>query len=299
MKAIVTTPPYSPFLGEVVDHPIVEGIRLNTVMPIKGSLEETLLSIKETIGDKDLWIDLKGRQLRIKDYAVPPFTEIRLSHKIKVRTPVTAYFSGGEEYGKVLAVEENRLIMQDGPARVLGPGESVNIIDPSLEIEGYLTDTDKNYIEVCQKLGLNKYMLSFVESQEDIDNFKKLCPNTEIIAKIESKKGLDYITNNYKKDCTLMAARGDLFIEVGKPHNILEAMQLIIKKDKKAIVASRILDSLYRSLTPSCQDIGDIDSLLRMGYKTFMFGDEICFKRDSIMSGLNLLDAIIQNYKEK
>lgn len=299
MKAIVTTPPYSPFIGEVVDHPIVSGLRLNTVMPIKGPFEDTLKSLKESVLDKDLWIDLKGRQLRVATYAVPPFTEIKLSHKIKVNTPVIAYFGGGKEYGKVLEVDGDKLIMQDGPKRVLGPGESINIVDSSLSIEGYFTDTDKKYIEASEKLGLKKYMLSFVESQEDINNFKKICPNAEVVAKIESKKGLNYVANDWKNDCNLMAARGDLYIEVGKPHCILNALESIVKKDNNAIVASRIFDSLTQTLTPNCADIGDVDNLIRIGYKNFMFGDEICLQRDSIISGLNLLEAIIENYGGK
>jgi hypothetical protein len=37
VEAIVTVPPYAPFLEEVAAHPLVAGLRLNTVMPLKGS----------------------------------------------------------------------------------------------------------------------------------------------------------------------------------------------------------------------------------------------------------------------
>ncbi len=297
MKAIVTTPPYSPFIDEVVAHPIVSGVRLNTVMPIKGNLEDTLKNLQDKVKDKDLWIDLKCRQLRIVGYWTPPYTEIQLSHKIKVKTPVNAYFGKDGDRATILEVDGNKIITQEGPKRVVGPGESVNIIDPSLSIEGYFTDTDKRYIEAGIKLGINKYMLSFVEKKNDIEAFKKLYPNADIVAKIESQKGLDYVNNYWKGEARLMAARGDLYIEVSKPHKIIKAVNDIIRKDENAIVASRILESLAYKLEPSCSDIGDVDSLMNIGYKTFMFGDEICMERDSIISGLNLLECMIDQYE--
>ncbi len=42
VRAIVTVPPYAAFVEEVARHPIVGGLRLNTVMPIKGPLEDVL-----------------------------------------------------------------------------------------------------------------------------------------------------------------------------------------------------------------------------------------------------------------
>jgi len=167
-NAIVTMPPYAPFIDEVLSHPIVSGIRLNTVMPIKEPLEDKLKEINEKVmkKEKDFWIDLKGRQLRVKTYGVPPFTEIELTHKISVNTPIIIYFSDGKESATLLEVDGNKLIMQEGPKRVVGPGEAVNIPDKSLRIEGYLTDTDKKYIESSVNLGINKYMLSFVESNK-------------------------------------------------------------------------------------------------------------------------------------
>ncbi|MFH0798154.1 MAG: pyruvate kinase [Candidatus Woesearchaeota archaeon] len=296
-KAIVTMPPYAPFMDEVLRHPAVEGIRLNTVMPVSESLDDVIsrMDSRARHYGKDLWIDLKCRQLRVKSFGVPPFTEIELTHSIKVDTPVTAYFSNGKESATVLKVNGNKLIMQDGPKRVIGPGESVNIPDPSLEVEGYFTDTDRRYIEAGLKSGCHNYILSFVEFQEDVDSLRRLDPLANIVAKIESVKGLDYVENS--SGCRLMAARGDLYVEVKYPHQIIDAMESIVRKDPGAIVASRIFNSFERSLEPSCADIGDVDNMLRMGYRTVMFGDEICMQRDSVVSGLNLYRLMAERYK--
>ena len=296
IDAIVTIPPYAPFIEEVARHPIVSGVRVNTVMPTKRSHDDLLKRLRDQAGEKQLWIDLKARQLRVANYGVPPFTEITLTHGISVDTPVTAYFSDGEEQATVLQVDGNRLIMQEGPKRVIGPGESVNIVHPSLKVEGYLTDTDMAYIAACKSAGVHTYMLSFVEHAADVGLLKDADPEATVVAKIESQRGLRYVRKEWQGEARLMAARGDLYVEVAKPHLVTRAVEGIIQKDPEAIVASRIFPSLSRSLEPSCADIGDADNLLRMGYKTFMFGDDICMRRDSIISGLNLLTAMAEPY---
>ncbi len=298
-NAIVTIPPYAPFIKEVVSHPLVSGVRLNTVMPIKDSLEDLLSRLKEICSPKELWIDLKARQLRVKGYWVPPFTEVEVSHPIQVNVPTTAYFHDGQECATLVAVNENKLIFLEGPRRVIGPGESLNIPDPSLLINGFLTDTDKRYIEAAEKLGLKNYMLSFVESSIDITNFKKIVPDSNLVAKIESPKGLSYVRNEWSENVRLLTARGDLFVEVSRPHLIVAAMHEILSKDPNAILASRIFNSLATSLEPSCTDITDVYGSLLMGYRTFMLGDDVCMAKESVISSLNLLDSIVDSYKNQ
>ena len=245
-----------------------------------------------------MWIDLKCRQLRVKTFGVPPFTEIELSHELSVDTPVTAYFGNGREYATVVEVKGNKLIMLEGPKRVVGPGESVNIVSPSLKINGYLTDTDKKYIEAAMKVNNPYFMLSYVEHQQDIASCREFCQDVSIIAKIESQKGVDYAKTERDPSIRLMAARGDLYIEVARPHHIIRALEEIIHVDPDAIIASRLFASLAQTAEPSCEDIGDVDSLMRMGYTTFMFGDDICMERNSIINALNLFEAMSNSYKD-
>ncbi|MBI5065395.1 hypothetical protein HZA97_04095 [Candidatus Woesearchaeota archaeon] len=295
-KAIVTVPPYAPFISEVAKHPVVSGLRLNTVMPVKESLEELLLRLQSLAKGKPVFIDLKGRQLRTASYATPPFTEVKISHKISVNTPVTAYFGNGREHATLSEVDGDKLIFLDGPQRVVGPGESINIPDSSLVIQGSLTETDLKYIEAAKKVGMHDYMLSFVESAADVAELKRLDEKANIVAKIESVKGLDFVRKEYKNNFRLMAARGDLYVEVSRPHQVLEAVESIVEKDKNAIAASRILSSMALSPEPSCEDISDVAYLIKSGYKTLMLGDEVCLKRDPVIGALNLLAAIFRRY---
>lgn len=292
VDAIVTVPPYATFLEEVARHPLVSGFRLNTVMPLKETPREVLARLSKL--GQPLWVDLKGRQLRVAIPAVPPFTEIRLSHKIKVNAPVDAYFSDGNERARVAAVDGDRLIMEDGPRRMVGPGESVNIIDPSLQIEGTLTETDKAYLAVMKDLGLTKVMLSYVESPEDAQEVRDLLPGAEVVLKIETQRGLEFAKRYGNQFGQLMAARGDLYVEVLHPHKIISAIRVAIKDNKDTILASRLFESLAWQPIPVSADITDTAYLLELGYRTFLLGDQVCMKRDSVIAALNLLEAIAQ-----
>jgi pyruvate kinase len=291
---IVTVPPYAGFLAEGARHPLVRGLRLNTVMPLR---EPPVEALRRLAGfGQPLWVDLKGRQLRVVGAAIPPYSEVHLSHPIQVDTPVDAFFSDGLEVAQVVAVDGDRLILGDGPRRLVGPGESVNIIDPSLKIEGTLTATDRTYLEAMAELGLTKVMLSYVEEPGDAEEVRALLPGAELVLKIETQKGLGYARLHKATQGRLMAARGDLYVEVLRPHRIIPALKTIIAADPQAIAASRIFDSLVMGPVPSCADIGDLGFLIQLGYRTFMLGDAQCLRRETVIEALNLLEAVAEQF---
>lgn len=335
MKVITTIPPYAPFVGELLAHPLISGVRLNTVMPIKEPLEALLLKLKNLAGLKQVWIDLKCRQIRTKhgkffkepaeprtyeirgktyildssnprahgDLRTPPWAEIEISHKIKLdlsKGPVKCWMQDGYDSAYIAEViDGNRLIMLDGPQRVVGGGESINILDPSFQVEGYFTELDLKYIEAAKKVGIHTYMLSYVEEESDIIEMLKLDTDAQIVAKIESKKGLEWVKEcypRYKDRVRLMAARGDLYVEMGRPDKILRPLKFIVKSDPNAIVASRILTSLRTNPRPTCSDITDVACMLEIGYRRVMVGDDICFNRDMLFLALDMLKAIGGEY---
>ena len=295
VNAIVTVPPYADFLDEVAVHPLLSGLRLNTVMPLRTGPAEALARLGAY--GQPLWVDLKGRQLRVVGAAVPPYTEVRLSHRIRVPTPVDAFFSDGTECVRVMAVDGERLILEDGPRRLVGPGESVNIIHPALEIEGTLTDTDRAYLAAMADAGLKQVMLSYVEHPSDVEEVQRLLPGAEVMCKIETQRGLAFARRHGASLGRLMAARGDLYVEVLRPHKIVGALRDIIVSDPQAVVASRLFDSLARDPVPESADIGDVAFLLAFGYRTFLLGDAICLRRDSVLEALNLLQAVAGEFR--
>ena len=92
-----------------------------------------------------------------------------------------------------------------------------------------------------------------------------------------------------------MAARGDLYLELRRPHHVLEALRTILAADPQAIAASRLFDSLAWEPEPACQDITDAACLILLGYRTLMLGDEVCLRQDTVLPALDLLQSVIRD----
>lgn len=295
--AIVTAPPYADFLEEVAAHPVVDGLRLNTVMPLKEE-PATILQRLGGLGPP-LWVDLKGRQLRVAEAGIPPFTEVKLSHSIRVPTPVDAWFGDGHEKVRVAAVDGNRLLLADGPRRLVGPGESVNIVEPSLVVDGTLTERDRDYLGAMKATGHTKVMLSYVERPSDVEEVRGLLPGADLVLKIENRRGLAFAREHGATLGRLCAGRGDLYVEVGRPHEIVGALRQVVAADAQAVVASRLFDSLAREPVPASADIGDAAFLMGLGYRRFLLGDAVCLQRDTVLAALNLLEAVASEMGER
>lgn len=289
VRALVTAPPYADYLAEIARHPLVSGFRLNSVMPLRESPRDVLVRLA-ALG-KPLWVDLKGRQLRVASAAVPPYTEVRLSHAIEVETPVDAFFSDGRERVRVAAVDGDRLILADGPRRLVGPGESVNIPSASLRVKGTLTETDRVYLAAMREAGLSKVMLSYAEAASDADEVRKLLPNAQVVLKIESRRGLSFAAAHGASRGRLMAGRGDLYVEL-RPHEVVGALRMVVAADPDAIAASRFFESLVEHPVPSASDVTDAAFVLALGYRTLLLGDAVCFRRETLLAALNLLEAV-------
>lgn len=289
--AIVTLPPYAPFAEEVARHPLVTGFRLNTVMPLAGETPREALERLSRPGPP-LWVDLKGRQLRVVEAATPPFTSVRVSHRLRVPTPCDVFFGDGREAARLLAVDGDRLVLEDGPRRVVGPGESVNVVHPALEVEGYLTDGDRAWLAAMRELGLSRAMLSFVEKEEDVDELRAELPGAVPMLKVESRRGLAFAGRNGRRLGRLVAARGDLYVEVREPHRLVGALRDVIAADPDAVVASRLFPTLARTPVPVASEVCDAAFLLALGYRTFLLGDEVCLRREPVLAALDLLGAV-------
>lgn len=267
-------------IDRIFSNPFVDGARYNVGIRCPYDTKKSLEIIKnysEKYGKK-LWIDLKGRQLRITRWADPTYGDIRVSHEIDVELPAKIVFRGGHETN-VTHILGNRLYVNPNPKEAIGEGQAVNILGKGYQIKGdYLTEKDKEYILEGKKFGINNLMLSFVEKPEDIEEAKKLNSDAELIIKIENINGLNFVNKDFQNypACQLMAARDDLFINIGQnKFQMIKALELILEKDKNAIVASHIFGSLNKQDYISMADVSDLELLRRMGYKNFMFSDEI------------------------
>jgi pyruvate kinase len=253
--------------------PDIKEVRYNTgISDFKSTREllETLSVIRATF-NKNIWLDLKGRQLRITKWADPLYEAIELNHNIELEYPAYITFRNGCT-SQIMSTRRNKIIVNPPPKEAVGAGQSVNIIAKSIDIEGYLTDKDKELLSLMPTYGFNSVMASFVEDKQDLLDIYELLPGAEVIAKIESLKGMKFI--NQQRNLSLMAARDDLCIEL-RDTNLLASLKNIIECDPNAICASRIFSSLSNNKRPSLADYCDIELMRLMGYHRFMLDDVV------------------------
>lgn len=261
---------------KVFSNPHISEVRFNTGVQTAYSIEETLdilknLSIKY---NKKLWIDIKGRQLRVTKWADPLYSCIEISHRVQVLYPAQIYFRNGDRVNITHIKDGNKLFVDPLPRQALGAGQSVNILAKDIEIDGYLTEKDKQYLRVCQKMDLNYIMASFVETFDDLAQILQILPNAQIVSKIESLKGMSFITQYNVPN--LMAARDDLYLQSGQTYSMLNHLKTIISRDSGAICASKIFLSLEKRETVDLADFADLELMYSMGYRKFMLCDNIC-----------------------
>jgi len=265
-------------------------------------LEAELEGIDPTEAPVPLYFDIKGRQLRITE-VIPndKNLEFTLNHPIEVETPCMVLFKAGADHALLETVKDkNYLIFRGGPTFRVRAGESIHIRDKSLKVLGpQFTETELQKIEMVVDAGFKHFYLSYVENQPDVDEFRGyIGKDAELLLKIENKRGLSYVANEFKpnKNTTLVAARGDLYVEVDQPHEILQTLKLIIGKDPRACVGSRLLLSVIKSPVPECHDFSDLAWLYDIGYRNMLLCDELCLKEDLLSTAVNVFDAFRNTY---
>lgn len=342
-ELIATLWPGFPHFSEFAKDPRLDAIRVN---PAKIPIDELVTAVSR-LNVKDapvpLFYDVKGRQLRVEEaHHFVDHLEVTLNHSIQVdlsdpKARIVA-FKAGADFATLDRIEENgrRLIFKDGrthgPAYRVEHGESLHIRHPSFHVLGDLfTEQELRKIEAAKRAGFTRYFLSYTESESDVDQLRDLVGNdVELWLKIENEKGLQFVEKDFKKTdgVTLVAARGDLFIELPRPHDIVNATKLIIKKDPQACVGSRILLSIatrpmpppeklralksihehahdpglldliariFHDPTPSCADFSELAWLYDIGYRRFLLCDELCLHRDLLTTAINAFRAFEQD----
>jgi pyruvate kinase len=275
----------------IVNNPAVNEVRYNVGVNSPLTPKETLKQIIEITREAGirLWVDLKGRQLRITRWANPEYGKIFLNHKVRVSGEAEVYFRG-DDHSRLKAVKGNCIFVDPPPRFSVGDGQAINIIGEEVEISGYLTRKDIQFIKAACELGVFDFMLSFVEKQSDIDDVRAILresPNyhnqDELVLKIESQAGLDFIESFsgweelHSDRLRLMAARDDLMINIG-PNKamMIKALKRIVEIDSSAIAASRIFMGVEDSGAPTMADFSDLHLLHAMGYQNFLLSDGIC-----------------------
>ena len=146
----------------------------------------------------------------------------------------------------------------------------------------YLSEQDKSDILFGIKEGVDFIACSFTSSAQDILDIRKLLeengnPDIDLIAKIESRSGVNNIDEILSVSNGIMVARGDLGVEV--PYEELPQIQkMLINKcrlaSKRCITATEMLESMISQPRPTRAEISDVANAVYDGTSAVMLSGE-------------------------
>lgn len=185
----------------------------------------------------------------------------------KIKTTVTSVI-----HGTVHARAEN--------AGILIKRKGINV--PDTDFGGdIITVKDKKDIVYGSTADIDYVALSFVQTADDITKLirmlKNLGSSAKVIAKIETKLGVENLEEIIKVSDAVMVARGDLAIET-LPESVpiiqRQIIELGMKYAKPTIVATQMLASMTEAPEPTRAEVSDVATAVLLGADAIMLSDE-------------------------
>ena len=184
---------------------------------------------------------------------------------------------------EVIKVEKPDVVCKAIVGGVLSNRKSMFFPDKQLEMV-YLSEQDKADIKFGVEQGVDFIAASFVSKAKDITDIRdwlRECGSPdgeiEIIAKIESRSGVNNLDEILKVCDGIMVARGDLGVEV--PFEELPNIQKSLIKacricGKRSITATEMLESMIKQPRPTRAEISDVANAVYDGSSAIMLSGE-------------------------
>ena len=207
--------------------------------------------------------------------------QYNLAEKVKVGEPI--YLFDGKIRTTVVDIPSKTAIKlrveNDG---TLMSKKGINL--PDTDFGGdILTAKDMSDIEFGADKDIDFVALSFVQSEEDINNLRQILvglgSNAQIIAKVETKAAIkpEALEAIVMASDGVMVARGDLAVEAGAEVVPIVQRQIIAlcrKYGKLCIVATQMMASMVDAPEPTRAEVSDVATATIQGADVVMLSDE-------------------------
>jgi pyruvate kinase len=163
------------------------------------------------------------------------------------------------------------------------------------------TDHDLQAIELGAALGIRHVALSFASSANDVVRLRELLPrDAYIIAKIESRAGIQNVEAIAGGADALLLDRGDLSREVPIEHVPLYQKHVIRRanaSNKPVFVATNLLESMVMNRTPTLAEANDIINTLVDGAHGLVLAAETAIGKYPVQS-VDMVVRLIQAFED-
>ncbi len=239
---------------------------------------------KIRLGDFDGIITVKaGQSLSLKykaDYERTGYIPIQYDLSKKVKRGERLYIFDGKVRTIVTSVKDGIVHVKADNEGILIKRKGINL--PDTDFGGdIITAKDKEDMAFGSTQDIDYVAMSFVQSEQDIRNVRKILKNlgstSKIIAKIETKAAVDNLERIMLETDAAMVARGDLATET-LPESVPIVQRKIIglglKHAKPTIVATQMLGSMTDMPEPTRAEVSDVATAVILGADCVMLSDE-------------------------
>lgn len=237
---------------------------------------------------KDNHFDVKKGDEIVLDYALKEHdgnatlpVQYNLADKVKVDEPVYI-FDGKIKTTMIERVSDTAIKLRVENDGFLMSKKGLNL--PDTDFGGdILTEKDLRDIEFGAGQDYDYVALSFVQSEDDINNLRQIMlshgSTAQIIAKVETKTAIkpETLEAIVKASDGVMVARGDLAVETGAEIVPIIQRQIIAlcrKYGKLSIVATQMMASMVDAPEPTRAEVSDVATAVIIGADTVMLSDE-------------------------
>lgn len=163
-----------------------------------------------------------------------------------------------------------------------------------------ISDMDRKAIELARRYGIRSFSLSFCDDAESVEELRRLAgPESVVVAKIETREGVQNLGEIARTADALLIDRGDLSRQVR-----LEAIPLLQKaiiREAKAVgtkvfVATNLLESMVTSRAPTRAEVNDVINTLMDGADGLVLAAETAVGKYPVEAA-RMVSALLREYR--